>query len=259
MHMTLKRPLISIDLETTGVDVKTDRIVQLAYVRMEPNGHCSSRVRILNPQRPIPKEAAAVHGITDADVDGQPTFEQIAKSLHRQLTGADLTGYNVKVFDIPLLSAEFARCGIQWPDPDTVVADAYLIFKVQEPRKLDRALRFYTGDELGEDAHDALADAKAALEVLLGQSMRYIGDDRCTVADMANLARDPDWIDSEGKAKWLGDVPVINFGKWAGQPLHTVDPTYFDWVCKQDFPEDFKELCQAARDGVYRVREVAGA
>lgn len=257
--LQLKRPLISIDLETTGVNVNDDRIVQIAFVRMEPDGTRATKARIINPARPIPKEATEVHGISNADVDGHPVFAQIAASLAKALSGADVTGYNVRSFDVPLLSAEFKRAGIDWPAEGTLVIDAYEIFKRQEPHRLAQALEFYTGELLGDAAHDAKADATAALDVLLGQASRYAGNEAtqgqgATLEDMRYLSRDPDWIDAEGKVKWKGGVAVINFGKWADQPLQNVDPTYFDWVAKKDFADDFVAICMAAKAGNFPAR-----
>jgi len=259
----LKRDLVSIDIESTGVDPKTDRIVELAFVVLRP-GDCMTdstdwiwKCRRLNPGIPIPKVASNIHGITDDDVASQPTFAQIAKSLHRALIDCDITGYNARRFDVPLLSAEFARCDLVWPAADQVIVDAFEIFRRKEPLTLERALKFYRGKELGDAAHSAYADALAALEVLIGQSSAYAPPtlDHWTLDGLNELARDPDWIDETGKAKWIGDVPVINFGKWSGRPFEQVDPTYFEWVVKQDFPDDFKQLCRSAMRGQFPTKE----
>lgn len=254
----LKRPLVSIDIESTGVDVQKDRIVELALVTLKPGiVFTDNKCRRLNPEMPIPVVASEVHGIRDEDVADCPTFGQIAKSLYRLLTNCDITGYNVRSFDVPLLAAEFARCDLKWPTDDQVVVDAFEIFKRKEPHSLERALSFYCGQQLGEDAHSADADAKAALDVLLGQSKDYApsDDNGWTLDELNELARDPEWIDRTGKAKWVGSVAVINFGKWSGRPFEQVDPTYFDWVVKQDFPDDFKQLCRAAMHGQFPTKE----
>lgn len=254
MSIKLERDLACIDLETTGVDTQNDRIVDIAVVKLRPNGERHKRSRKINPGIPIPKEASAVHGIYNADVQDAPTFASIAASLFRLLECCDITGYNIKAFDVPLLSAEFKRCGIEWPTEDIRVVDAYRVFKVQEPRKLANALWFYTKRELGDDAHDASADAEAALDVLIAQEERYSESTSSTLEDLDLLSRDPEWVDSDGKVKWLGDTAVINFGKWAGQPLRLVDPTYFQWVLKKDFGEDFKAICRSALDGEFPER-----
>lgn len=259
----LKRDLVSIDIESTGTDPKTDRIVELALVVLRP-GDCFTRntdwprkCRRLNPNMPIPKVASNIHGITDNDVADQPTFARVSKSLYRTLTDCDITGYNVRQFDVPLLSAEFARCDLTWPTDDQVIVDAYEIFRRKEPHTLERALKFYRGRDLGEDAHSADADALAALEVLIGQSSDYAPPtlEHWELEELNELAHDPEWIDETGKAKWIGDVPVVNFGKWSGRPFEQVDPTYFEWVVKQDFPDDFKQLCRSAMNGSFPVKE----
>ncbi len=253
MSLSLKRPLVSIDIESTGVDTENDRIVELALVVLTPGGLRDTKCRRLNPGMPIPPIASEVHGITDQDVAQEPTFERLAKSLHHLLSDCDITGYNVRSFDVPLLAAEFARCRIRWPSEDQIIVDAYEIFRRQEPHRLANALEYYTG-VVDVDFHSADADAEAALDVLISQSIRYIDDERATLADLLPLAKDPDWIDEGGKTKWVGSVPVMNFGKWDGRALEQVDTTYFEWVIKQDFPDDFKQLCRAAIAGRFPRR-----
>ncbi|MBE9473074.1 MAG: 3'-5' exonuclease [Chloroflexi bacterium] len=251
LPIKLTRPLVSIDLETTGVDVENDRILQIALITLHPDGKRDSKCRLIDPGVPIPKEATAVHGIRTEDIVGKLAFSLVARSLQKLLSGCDITGYNVAGFDVPMLSAEFKRCGITWPEEGTKIVDSMAVFRVQEPQKLAQALKFYTGRDIGDDAHDAEVDASAALDVLLGQAQRYIGDERTKLSDMLVLAKDPDWLDSTGKVKRVNGVACINFGKWLGKPLAQVDRGYFDWVAKQDFPEDFKAICKDAGDGIY--------
>ncbi len=151
--MILQRPLVSIDLETTGVDTEHDRIVEIAAVKLSPDGTRETRCRRLSPGVPIPEVASAIHGITSDDVADEPVFGRVARGLADFLAGCDVTGYNVKSFDVPLLAAEFARCGIAWPDGDVMIVDAYEIFKCQEPHSLARALAFFCNRDLGDDAH----------------------------------------------------------------------------------------------------------
>lgn len=255
MQIKLTRPLACVDLETTGVDVNEDRIVQIAIVRLDPNGDRTTKSRVVNPGRPIPAEATAIHRITNSIVIGKPHFYRIAQSLARLLSDCDLTGYNIRSFDAPMLTAEFARHEIVWPAADQLIVDSYDIFKRQEPQKLAQALTFYTGEVMDPAAaHDATVDAEAALHVLLGQAQHYIGDERCTLEDMQHMARDPDWVDTEGKLRWINGVACVNFGKWYGVPIQQVEKSYFTWVAKADFPEDFQAICRAAKDGVYPVR-----
>jgi DNA polymerase-3 subunit epsilon len=254
--LQLSRPLISFDLETTGVDVETDRIVQIAVVKMHhETGEIETKTRKLNPERPIPPIATEVHGIGDKDVVSELPFKKVAKSLFKFMSGCDITGFNVQGFDVPLLANEFKRCGITWPEEGTTLVDAYLIFKCREAHNLTNALRRYTGRTLN-NAHDAGADAIAALDVLMAQAETYSAamPDGVNLKSMVELGKDPDWIDSTGKAKWVGTIPVINFGKWAGHPLQHVDKNYFQWVCSKDFPDDFKRLCFAAANGAFPER-----
>lgn len=248
----LTRPLISVDIESTGVDAAEDRIVELALITLQPDGTRESKCRRINPGVPIPPIATEVHGITDAGVKDSPSFAQIARSLAKMFEGCDITGYNIEGFDLPMLAAEFGRAGVtSWPQEGTLIVDAYRIFKAQEPHTLKQAFATYCEKDLGDDAHSAEADAGAALSVLLAQSLYYIGDERATLASLVPLQRHEDWIDTTGKAKWVGKIPVVNFGKWSGTPLEQVDAGYFDWVEKKDFPEDFKAICRAAAKGVY--------
>lgn len=246
MTLRLERPLAAFDIESTGVDTERDRIVEIAIVIITPDGERSSRCRRLNPGIPIPPVASAVHGIRDEDVADCPPFGRIAASLDELLRPCDLTGYNVRAFDVPLLAAEFARCRIKWPRDGVVVVDSHEIFRAREPMTLERALKYYMGKTLGDDAHGAEADANAALDVLIGQSCDYKPPNPgpWSLEDIARLQRRDDWIDETGKAKMVGDIPVINFGKWQGTPMDQVDPDYFKWILGNDFPEDFKALCR---------------
>lgn len=257
-EISLRRPLVCFDLETTGVDVESDRVVQIACVKLHPDGSMEEKERLIHPGRPIPSEATAVHGISDSDVRESLVFPTIARSLLGFLSDCDITGYNVAAFDVPMLTAEFRRCSIQWPAPDddVRVVDAFSIFRLQEPQTLENAHRYYVGEEMQGNAHDALADTKAALGVLLAQVRRYHQrDSPPTLADAMEMQRDKDWVDKTGKVKWQGDVAVLNFGKWCGRPLSQIDSGYFSWVIRQDFPADFKDICRNALRGKCPVRE----
>lgn len=167
------RPLVFIDLETTGTNVKHDRIVELGLVRITPEGEVTEKVRRINPEVPIPATATKVHGIADEDVADEPTFRRIAKSLYGDfLAGADLAGFNVRRFDLPLLVAEFERSDIELDPKAMRVVDAQTIYHAMERRDLSAAVRFYLDDDHGE-AHSALADAKATAAVLKAQLERY--------------------------------------------------------------------------------------
>lgn len=236
--MQLERPLVSFDLETTGLDPKKDRIVEIATIKLMPSGSHIQKVARLNPEQPIPSEATEVHGIRDEDVADAPTFRRIYKSLFSFLSDCDYTGYNIAKFDVPLLSAEFKRCGTAWPSGDAKIIDSLAIVRRMENRNLEWALRFYCGHDL-DNAHSALPDARAALEVLLEQASRYEAQD---VATIDNLQRDPDWADSEGKFRRVQGEVVINFGKHKDLPLSKLRSDYLDWIIGGTFPEDAKQI-----------------
>lgn len=250
--MKLERPLVSFDLETTGVDPETDRIIDLAIITLEPDQEKPAHVMTarFNPGTPIPPIATAIHGITDKDVADELSFKDCAQSILALVSDCDLTGYNIKAFDVPMLSAEFRRCGYTWPQPDQRIIDSFEIFRAQEPQTLAVAVRRYTGSELS-DAHSALADARAALDVLSGQAQEYVAN---SLNDLEILSRNPDWIDSAGKFKWVGNIPVINFGKWSGVPLMQVDKTYLTWMGETDFPQDAKDIARRACANVFPRR-----
>jgi DNA polymerase-3 subunit epsilon len=168
----LERPIVFLDLETTGLRIGTDRIIELALIRFSPNGDVLERVRRFNPEMPIPKEATAVHGITDADVAGEPPFTARARSLFELLDPCDLAGFNLRRYDLPMLLSEFRRAGITFETSGRKLVDVQVIFHREEPRDLGAAVKFYLGREL-EDAHSALADIRATAAVLTAQFDRY--------------------------------------------------------------------------------------
>lgn len=256
--MKLSRPLVSFDLEVTGLDPEEDRIVEVAAIKLMPDGKKIEKTACINPERPIPAEATEVHGIKDEDVADAPTFRRIARSLWKFLDGCDLTGYNVARFDVPFLAAEFKRCSIEWPAEDAVILDAYSIAVRQESRDLAWALKFYTGKDHSDNHHSALPDAHAALDVLLAQSQKYLvqpesGDvDPVTVEDMQILQSDPDWVDGQGKFKKVDDDVVITFGKHKDRVLKDIPGSYLSWMLKGDFLSDAK---QVAREELERRRQ----
>lgn len=254
MALKLKRDLICFDLETTGLDVNSDRIVELAVVKIKADGTRETRTRRLNPERPIAEAATAVHGISNEDVAHEPTFGQIAMSLHGYFEHCDLTGFNVERFDLPLLTKEFERVGIKFPGEGTRVIDSWRIFLAKEPRDLTAAFRYYCGKTL-EDAHSAEADAVAAADVLLAQIERY-DDLPGTIEELDVFCHptQPDWIDGEGKIIWSEEAAVLNFGKHKGKALKELAqdmPDYLRWICNADFPKDVVSLCRDALDGIF--------
>lgn len=254
-----QRPLAVFDLETTGTYPRSDRIVEIAILRIEPDGASTYKVRRLNPEMPIPAGATVVHGIHDEDVAGEPTFRQVAKSLATFLDGCDLVGFNLRWFDLPMLQEEFARAQVRFELAGRAVIDACAIFKMNERRDLGAAYAFYCGKDL-DGAHSAGADTLATMEVLLKQVQRYADLPR-TAAGLHEYCRDPSWIDEDGKFKWREGEAVFNFGKHAGTALREVaetSPDYLDWMAAADFPEETLTIVRDASAGRFPEPEGEG-
>jgi DNA polymerase-3 subunit epsilon len=245
MELTLKRPLFFFDLETTGTNIVHDRIVELAYIKLHPDGREESKTRRINPGIPIPAEATAVHGISDDDVRDCPTFRQIAKSLADIIGDSDLAGFNSTRFDIPLLAEEFLRADVDIDFSTRKFLDMQVIFHRREPRTLEAAYKFYCGKEALNDAHSAAADTRATMEVLFGQLERY-GDLPHTVDELAaEYSGHNDNVDLAGRIiRNEQGKEIINFGKYKGQPAEEVlkDTGYYDWIQKGDFTANTKAV-----------------
>lgn len=259
MHrLSLSRPLVFFDLETTGVDPLSDRIVEISVLRLAPGGHREERTRRVNPERPIPPEATAVHGIRDEDVARAPTFRQIARSLMDFLADADLAGFNVHRFDVPLLDREFRDCGLDLGLDRRVVIDAMTIFHRKEPRDLSAAVRFYLGREHA-CAHDARGDVEATAAVLEAQLERY-PELPHTVEELGGWCAPPprpDAVDPAGKLVWREGRAVFSFGRYQGRALEEVareSPEYLQWIARADFPAEIKEVVARALDGEFPTR-----
>lgn len=244
MQLNLIRPLIFFDLETTGTNVTQDRIVELSYIKIFPDGREEKKSRRINPGIPIPPASTAVHHITDEDVKDEPTFNKIAKSLHQIFEGCDIAGYNSNKFDVPLLMEEFARCGINFDVSGRHFIDVQNIFHKMEQRTLVAAYRFYCGKEL-EGAHSALADTEATYEVLKGQLERYkeLENDVEALAKFSASGRN---LDLAGRIVLDDqDRPVFNFGKHKGKTVMEVlkrEPSFYDWMMQGDFPKNTKDV-----------------
>lgn len=228
---TLKRPIVFFDLETTGVDPQMDRIVEFAGARFNPDGTTAEMCILINPGGDIPKEASDIHGIHTVDVKDAPRFSAALPRIVEFIKGCDLAGYNARRFDVPLLQAELARCNHSLDFPSLHIVDAYDIFQRREPRSLVGALRFYCGKE-HVDAHSALADVRATVEVFEAQLERY-KDLPYDVTELHELFFDEDSVDLGGKLRWVGENVCINFGKHKGTPLKQVPVGYLQWMQKQ--------------------------
>ena len=251
-EISLGRPLVVLDLESTGPNPHSDRIVEIAFCRIETTGqakHASCRV---NPGVPIPTEATEVHHITDEDVAGKRTFEEIAPALNTFLVNCDLAGYGIARFDIPLLRAEFRRAGIEFSTEGRSTLDALDIFFHYQPRDLKAAVLHYTGQEI-EDAHSAEGDVLSAMLVLNGQLREHDDLPRHVDGIQNHVSKtDPDRYDEEGKLVWRGNELRLAFGKHRGEPLAELvanEADYIDWILGADFSQEVKNAVRQTRHG----------
>lgn len=250
----LSRPLAIFDIESTGLNPRTDRIIELSIVRLEPNGGSTVKTWLVNPEMPIPHESTEIHGITDRDVAASPTFAAIVDDVDRYLSGCDLGGYNVIHFDIPILSEEFMRCGRDLDADSRHVLDAQKIFHKKEPRDLTAAVRFFCGRE-HTGAHGAEADALATLDVIRGQFERY-DDLPATIEEIEREFNDidPANVDRAGRFRWENGEVVVNFGKKKGEKLRDIaenDRSFLKWMVKADFPVDTRKIATRALEGFF--------
>lgn len=257
MDLNLKNPLVVFDLETTGIHVTKDRIVEISMLKITADGSRHDYTRRINPKKPISPEASKVHGITDEMVKNEPPFEKVAQEIHAFIGGSDLAGYNLLKFDIPILVESFLRCDMDFDIAQRRIIDVQNIFHKMEQRTLKAAYRFYCNKEL-TDAHSAKADTQATLEVLESMLDKYQGanyedskgnisqpvvNDVDALHTFSHYKKHADLVgqivyDNEGKE-------VFNFGKHKGKPVEEVferEPQYYDWMMKADFPESTRKL-----------------
>ena len=235
-QLSLKRPVIFFDLETTGVDAAKDRIVELAMIKLSPGGKRDSYVKRLNPGMPIPAEATAIHGIKDEDVKDCPAFKQIAHHLYDWMKHCDFGGYNSSRFDLPLLAEEFLRAGVEIDFTERHMIDVQQIFFKMESRTLSAAYNFYCNKQL-ENAHSAEADILATIEVLEAQLDKYkdIVNEVKALNDMSNAEQ---YVDYARRIVLKEGHAVFNFGKYKGKKVEDVfntEPQYYDWMMQADF------------------------
>ncbi len=245
MHVQTDKPIVFLDLETTGVNVVTDRIVEIALIKKNPDGSTQELCKRVNPEMEIPQQASDVHGITNADVATEPTFEQLAPELFAFLEGCDLAGFNSNKFDIPLLNEEFLRYDMDIEIENRRLIDVQTIFHRMEQRTLVAAYKFYCDKDL-EGAHSALADTRATLEVLEAQLDKY-----------SELENNADFLHEFSKHKTrnldisgrfslnANDEPIFNFGKFKNQTVKEVlekEPGYYGWMLNADFSRNTKQV-----------------
>lgn len=240
--LKLKRPIIFFDLETTGTDHVKDRIVELAFVKLMPDGTRDTYVKRIHPGMPIPPESTAIHGISDDDVRDAPQFKQIAHGLYEWMKLCDLGGYNSSKFDIPMLAEEFLRAGINVDFTDRHMVDVQQIFFKMESRSLSAAYNFYCSKTL-ENAHSAEADTLATIEVLESQLDRYdnlVND----VRELHSFTGGEQCVDYARRLVMKDGHPVFNFGKHKGRKVEDIfntEPQYYDWMMQADFPLHTKQ------------------
>jgi len=249
MNLSLKRPLAFFDLETTGISISTDRIIEISVLKIHPGGKKEWFCSRVNPGIPVPPHATEVHGITDEDLKDAPSFKEIAANLASFLEGTDLAGYNAGRFDIPLLAEEFLRAGVDFDFRRRNFIDVQVIFQKKEPRTLSAAYRFYCGREL-EDAHSSQADTEATYEILQAQLERYTDLERSVnkLSEYSSFTNNADFAgrivyDEEGRE-------VFNFGKYKGRLVEEVlrtDPSYYSWMMNGDFPLYTKKVLTEIR------------
>jgi DNA polymerase-3 subunit epsilon len=255
MNLKLRNPLVFFDLETTGINISTDRIVEYSFLKVMPNGEKITKTERINPGVPIPLETSLIHGIYDEDIKDKPGFKQVAKTLATFLEGCDLAGFNILRFDLPLLVEEFLRAGINFDASARKVVDAQRIFHLMEPRTLSAAYKFYCKKDL-KNAHSAEADTLATFEVLDAQVEHYketpledkdgkvtypVQNDMKALHDLtaSNL------VDFAGRLVYdANGVAVFNFGKHKNVSVLEVlkkEPQYYDWIMNGDFPLNTKQ------------------
>jgi DNA polymerase III subunit epsilon len=244
MELNLKNPLIFFDLETTGLNITNDRIVELSYIKVQPNGEEESKTIFVNPEMHIPEQSTAIHGIKDEDVKDKPTFKQIARELAKTFEGCDLAGFNSNRFDIPMLEEEFLKAGVDIDFTKRKFIDVQTIFHKMEQRTLSAAYKFYCGKEI-VNPHDAGSDAQTTLEVLKAQLDRYptLKNDVAFLSEYSSQNKN---VDLAGRIIYNEkDVEVFNFGKYKGKPVEDVlahDTGYYGWMMNGDFPLDTKKV-----------------
>lgn len=250
MKLNLKNPLVFFDLETTGTNINSDRIVEICYLKVYPNGNEEAKTLRINPEMHIPEQASAVHGIYDDDVKDCPTFKDVAKKIADDIEGCDLAGFNSNRFDIPVLAEEFLRAGVDIDLMKHKFVDVQVIYHKLEQRTLSAAYKFYCGKNL-EDAHTAEADTRATYEVLKAQLDKYpdvLENDVTFLSQYSNFNKN---VDFAGRIVYNEQgVEVFNFGKYKGMPVLEVlqrDPGYYSWILQGDFTLNTKNVLTKIR------------
>ncbi|MBP6586368.1 MAG: 3'-5' exonuclease [Flavobacterium sp.] len=249
MELKLNRPICFFDLETTGIEVAKDRIVEISILKVFPNGNKESKTWLVNPEMVIPPNVIAVHGITNEKIANEPTFRELASQIYTMIKDSDLAGFNSDRFDIPLLAEELLRAGVDFDMKSRVSVDVQTIFHKMEERTLSAALKFYCGKSL-ENAHSAAADTMATYEILKAQLERYseLENDMKSLAEFTTRKKTADFAGFIGYDK-DGDE-IFSFGKHKGVKVDKVleeEPGYFGWLQNADFPLYTKKVLTAIK------------
>ena len=250
MKLNLKNPLVFFDLETTGTNINSDRIVEICYLKVYPNGNEETKTLRINPEMHIPEASSAVHGIYDEDVADCPKFKEVAKNIASDIEGCDLAGFNSNRFDIPVLAEEFLRAGVDIDLMKRKFVDVQVIYHKLEQRTLSAAYKFYCDKNL-EDAHTAEADTRATYEVLEAQLDRYADVLENDINFLSNYSCYSRNVDFAGRIVYNDqDVEVFNFGKYKGVSVKEVlqkDPGYYSWIMQGDFTLNTKNVLTKIR------------
>ena len=277
MKLNLQKPLVIFDLETTGLDLVKDRVIQISYIKVYPDGREERGDHLINPEKPIEPIITQLTGISDDDVKDKPTFKQLAKELAEKFAGSDFAGFNSNNFDIPLLAEEFLRAGVDFDFSKCRMIDACTIFRKMERRNLAAAYKFYCGRKMEEDfeAHRADQDTEATYRVLMGQLDKYapganedpekvLENDMQMLAEFSKMNKNVDFagriiwaevkdasgkpvLDEKGEPKM---IEVFNFGKYKGMPVIEAlkrDPGYYGWILQGDFTYNTKQFLTRIR------------
>ena len=249
MKLKIERPLCFFDLETTGINITKDRIVEIAILKLYPDEKIEKKVWLVNPEMPIPKEVSEIHGITDDKVENAPTFKEISKTIYNFVNGCDLAGYNSDRFDIPLLMEELLRSEIEFSTKDLKTIDVQTIFHKMEKRNLTAALKFYCNKKL-ENAHSAMNDTQATYDVLMSQLDRY-KDLEPSMSFLSSFTSRRKTADFAGYIVFNKEnKECFSFGKHKGQQVEHVlekEPGYFGWLLNADFPLYTKKVLTQIR------------
>lgn len=250
MELKLQKPIVFFDLETTGVNAIHDRIVEISYIKVFPDGNEESKTLRINPERHIPEQSSAIHGIYDEDVKDCPTFKQVARDIAAIFVNSDIAGFNSNYFDVPMLVEEMLRAGIDFDITKCRLIDVQNIYHKLEQRTLSAAYKFYCGKNL-EDAHSAQADTRATYEVLKAQLDKYPDKLNNDVQFLSSFSKMNDNVDFAGRIIYNDKhIPVFNFGKYKGQSVEDVlarDPGYYGWMMQGDFPQNTKHVLTKLR------------